>query len=55
MTMAQGLFLQRMNILPTAFLIINLSPERIVGCCLDKLNKSEFHKDIPNPQLLKLA
>lgn len=39
MTMAQGLYLQRMNIIPTAFLIINLSEEKIVSCCVDKLSK----------------
>jgi hypothetical protein len=49
MTMAQGLYLQRKNVIPTAFLVINLSDERIVGCCVDKLSKLERFRNIPNP------
>jgi hypothetical protein len=55
MTMTQGLYLHKMNIIPTAFLIINLSEEKIVASCMDKLSKLEPFKNMPTAELLKLA
>lgn len=55
MTMAQGLYLQRMNIIPTAFLVINLSDDKIVACCVDKLSKLERFRNVPPAELQRLA
>jgi len=51
MTMAQGLYLQRTNVIPTAFLVINLSDEKIMACCIDKLTKLERFRNVPGPEL----